>query len=587
MGNFKKQKQNLMKTIDDLATFSEKLEDQNISKNIRLFKDEVKDNLTFNVLCLGDFSSGKSTFINQFFIGKSTLPTSVGVTTAKLTIIKYGEEEKIKLIYKDGSSEEISENFENSLNDFVAREGDKLDKIELVEVYIDSEFLKEGVVIVDSPGLNDPEIERMNVTFEYIKNADSILYLLTAIAAWKRSEKEFLEEKILRKEDLDKIFFLINYWDMIEEEKDKESVMNFVEDQMKQSLDIVSTDIGKKISQPPIIPISAKTKENFEELHKELWNYLGAKKGQDILDAKHRKLDAIKLMIKRLLEEKIELQQKEKVEISQNLDELKLEIEDYKKDVDQFRTRLEDEVSVAIDEWTYKLESYLQKIKDIIKTKISNNIGAVKNEEELTYLVRSTIQKSFYLESDKLNKLNKQLISKLEKIASKERSNLTLDKYYINHSILQIDQLNEIMKENITPEIRVNNKRTIMITAGSVVGALIAASIFPPLGLLGGLGLAYTVIDISNEEAKQILRQPEILDDKIEEAIARKRSELDESKETIIDDVLSTIKNDVVETYEEKQALYEQALSNKEKMQDDEIIKKYRKDIEELNSISF
>jgi len=51
------------------------------------------EQLNFNVLCLGDFSSGKSTFINNFFLeNKVTLPVRATTTTAKLTVIKYGKE---------------------------------------------------------------------------------------------------------------------------------------------------------------------------------------------------------------------------------------------------------------------------------------------------------------------------------------------------------------------------------------------------------------------------------------------------------------------------------------------------------------
>jgi len=188
-------KNELINKVENLRNFAIDLKDENIKDNIENFLQEIKNDLTFNVLCLGDFSSGKSTFINQFFIKNTVLPTSVTTTTAKLTVIKYGDKEKIVIIFKDKTKKELLDNFENALKEFVAKDGKEVDKIDYVEVYINSEFLKEGVIIVDSPGLNDPEVERMKVTFEYIKRADSILYLLTAMQAWKKSEKEFLEEK--------------------------------------------------------------------------------------------------------------------------------------------------------------------------------------------------------------------------------------------------------------------------------------------------------------------------------------------------------------------------------------------------------
>ena len=64
-----------------------KLNNESITNQIDSFYTEVSDELTFNVLCVGDFASGKTTFINQFFLEKSILPTSPIVTTAKLTVI--------------------------------------------------------------------------------------------------------------------------------------------------------------------------------------------------------------------------------------------------------------------------------------------------------------------------------------------------------------------------------------------------------------------------------------------------------------------------------------------------------------------
>ena len=349
MSDFKKEKQMLLERVDSLLAFSKTMEDDtSVYENILSFREEVKDNLTFNVLCLGDFSSGKSTFVSNFFIKKPFLPTDQTETTAKLTVIKYGENEEIHIIYKDGTRRIFSENLDKVLEENIVRDAKYVNDVDYVEVYIQSDFLKEGVVIVDAPGLNAPEMGRMEVTLNYIKNADSILYLLTGMQAWKRSEKEFLEEKILRKEDLDKIFFLINYWDIIDE-SGRESVLKFVDTQMKKSLDVVSTEIGKDISTPPVIPISAKTGENFDVLYEELWNYLGSKKGQDILLAKTKKVEAIKSSIADLLNEKVEIQKKEKEELTQNLEELKHEIEKYKRDVDKFKHRLEGEVSLSIE----------------------------------------------------------------------------------------------------------------------------------------------------------------------------------------------------------------------------------------------
>jgi len=584
MSDFKKEKSDLIKKVEHLSKFAKGMDDQKVYQNIVAFKNEINEDLTFNVLCIGDFSSGKSTFINNFFIGKEILPTNVATTTAKLTILKYGEDERIRLIKRDGSSQEISNPTDTSMAEYVAKGGTHLDEIEKVEVYIDSEFLKEGVVIVDSPGLNDPETERMKVTLNYVNNADSVLYLLTAQQAWKNNEKVFLEEKVFRKDDLDKIFFLVNYWDMIDNDSDRKDVLNFIQNEMKKSIDIVSDELDVEIDMPPVIPVSAKTKENFEQLKQVLWEYLGAKKGKDIIEAKQKKIENIKQSLRSLLEEKIEVQKKKEQEISSILESLKQEIETYKKEVDEFKNRLSSDIEVAVESWSNDVEVYLRKMENIIQTRIRQNIESKKNEEELQYFITKTIISSFSLEEGELHKINRSLIARLTEIAQEEHARLTINQHFISDNILEIDKLVKQMKE-IRPEIQTDYARRIMITAGSVTGALIAASIFPALGLLGVIGLAYNIVDQSKEERKSILKQPEILDDKIEQIIMEKRKQIELGKDQIIDDVLDTIRNEIIEAYEEKKRLYEQALENKKSKEDSVVIGEYEKQIEILSSL--
>ena len=53
------------------------------------------------VAITGQFSSGKSTFLNAL-LSKNILPTGITPVTSKVNYIKYGDELKIKIRYKDG-----------------------------------------------------------------------------------------------------------------------------------------------------------------------------------------------------------------------------------------------------------------------------------------------------------------------------------------------------------------------------------------------------------------------------------------------------------------------------------------------------
>ena len=61
----------------------------------------------FNLVILGQFKRGKSTFINAL-LGESILPTAIVPLTSVLTILRYGPELKIEVHYLDGRQELIS-----------------------------------------------------------------------------------------------------------------------------------------------------------------------------------------------------------------------------------------------------------------------------------------------------------------------------------------------------------------------------------------------------------------------------------------------------------------------------------------------
>ena len=75
-------------------------------------------------------------------------------------------------------------------------------------------LLKKGIVIVDSPGLNDTEA-RNELSLGYINNCHAILFLLRATQPCTLAERRYLET-YLADRGLS-VFFLINAWDQIKE----------------------------------------------------------------------------------------------------------------------------------------------------------------------------------------------------------------------------------------------------------------------------------------------------------------------------------------------------------------------------------
>ena len=87
-------------------------------------------------------------------------------------------------------------------------------------------FNKAGVALVDTPGADSINARHTDVAFQYIKNADAILFVTYYNHVFSRADREFLIQLGRVKDTfaLDKMFFLINAADLAESEEELEMV---------------------------------------------------------------------------------------------------------------------------------------------------------------------------------------------------------------------------------------------------------------------------------------------------------------------------------------------------------------------------
>lgn len=150
---------------------------------------------------VGEFSAGKSTFINALF-GKAILPMSNKETTANITVLQYGEKPKIQIIYNDNRVEEHpldNGEFRNYYDFLVQPDEDDEQKIEKIEsirevrIHINNQFLKD-IDLVDTPGFNAENERHTLLTEEFKRSADTIVWLFRASRVGKKSEIEKMQE---------------------------------------------------------------------------------------------------------------------------------------------------------------------------------------------------------------------------------------------------------------------------------------------------------------------------------------------------------------------------------------------------------
>lgn len=150
------------------------------------------------ITVLGEFSSGKSTFINSV-LGESILPMKQRETTATITKIRSGKERKLIVNYRNGQIDEyeITNNKDKNISTYIVenfKESDNiLDKVSYVALELENDILQ-SVDIADTPGFNSEFNRHTEITTEFVKYSDLVIWLFNAKQLGKASEINNLEK---------------------------------------------------------------------------------------------------------------------------------------------------------------------------------------------------------------------------------------------------------------------------------------------------------------------------------------------------------------------------------------------------------
>ncbi|RDU37079.1 hypothetical protein DRW41_10360 [Neobacillus piezotolerans] len=237
---------NKRRLVDQLYRLQVILHDignQNDLKKVEDLRNQIKED-QFQIVVVGEFSRGKSTFINAL-LGKKLLPSSARPTTTLLNVITHSTDPFIKLHYRNKKQEYVTEERFNSLvapkEPFAGdTEGEALYEkqveiirsIEYAEIGHPLNFCKDGVKVIDTPGTNDLDPAREQLTNSIIPQSDAAILILSAIKILSESELSFLRDRILGS-DIQKIFIVVNQMDLLESPEEVEKIRMFAYDNLQ------------------------------------------------------------------------------------------------------------------------------------------------------------------------------------------------------------------------------------------------------------------------------------------------------------------------------------------------------------------
>ncbi len=175
--------------------------------NLAMLKKRI-DSPVFEIAVIGEFSTGKSSFINAI-LQQDLLPATYRPTTNQIMKIQHDEGDS--RVYVDEQDSDVSplpldkENIKQLATD--------TDHSLVINTVIPAPM--DQFVIYDTPGVNDPASLSEEIIFDLLGKVDVVIFMLRADSALKDTEIAFIK-KLVPKKDLGKFFFIINFADTLE-----------------------------------------------------------------------------------------------------------------------------------------------------------------------------------------------------------------------------------------------------------------------------------------------------------------------------------------------------------------------------------
>ena len=479
--NFYESSINLFSTA--IENLKKSVEDKTLRDKLELIPEKLK-NQKFSIGITGVMNAGKSTMLNAL-LGKEILGTSVIPETANLTLIKYAKEPSAKVNFWnknewksiETSSEvlenmkpfikETKEHFAEKLSEYITTDGRsyeisidelpsftsaehsdmKCNLVKSVELYTDLKFVENGVEIVDTPGLDDPVIQREEITKSYVSQCDLMMHLMNVNQSATQKDIEFITDTLLY-QNVARLLVVITRIDTVGESELKE-VIEYTKLSIKAKLQSLNkqNSFDSIIEKIDFIPIAGLQALNHR-IGKGDSNYPLEKTGilsveeylEDILFGD--KSEKIKLIVEASKKELIQIIKTtenslhvEKNLLGKSASEIKNEHEKYKKEILDINEQIKKLNEKILDE-KEELIGYFSTLENFSKNKFSSLQAVVKRrvlddvsyeirknkkkpeEKRITYMVETALKDGFIeLLRDYRYQFSKKIESSFEKIS--------------------------------------------------------------------------------------------------------------------------------------------------------------------------
>ncbi|MBK8252474.1 MAG: dynamin family protein [Polyangiaceae bacterium] len=306
----------------------------------------------FHLVVVGEFNHGKTTFVNSL-LGNGILPVGVTPTTAVIHHLEHSETPRAHVVFESGKRHDVP--FDRIKQFAVGGDRASLlggehsadgagDDVKYLEVGFPAELLRERIVLVDTPGVNDLSLQRADITYSYIPKSDAVLFLLDAGQPLKESERVFLTDKLLG-QSRDKIIFVVTKCDIWSDEERAEA------------LAYIRNELSKLVKNPMVFPVSAeralegnREASGMPELLDHLTRFLAEERGRILLDnALGEGVDAADLL-RRGIDARRRALAMSSEELTRRIEALEKDLAGQHRTIEERRSAIREEIA-AIKAW--------------------------------------------------------------------------------------------------------------------------------------------------------------------------------------------------------------------------------------------
>ena len=246
-----------------------------LNRQIEACENLLQQDQLIDVAILGQFKSGKSSFLNSL-IGKPILPVGVIPVTTTITRVQYRKRERAVVRHFDGQHTEVDI---GAIEEFTSEAKNRANQknVEVVDVELPSLEKYSGLWFVDTPGLGSIFKYHMETSENWLPEAGAALLAISSDRPLAENDLQLIRD--LQKHT-PKIVLLLTKTDLLSPEQQKE-VVHFFQTALQRELHeefpiflystrLETQQLKQKVENELFNPLSINRKEEFESilLHK-------------------------------------------------------------------------------------------------------------------------------------------------------------------------------------------------------------------------------------------------------------------------------------------------------------------------------